>query len=167
MPGEIKSEHLSPATPNRENRIRDTSSQYRSRSINCKKKPATKFAGAAIDTGAQRTVIGRQQALAYSRRCGSALQLTPSPSIFVFADQGCKSLGTIKISIPTPQGGLYLDVDVVEPDIPLLIGLDTLDKHGLQFLSVSNKLQSVKAGWILPVIRNRGHAYIMLHPVDP
>jgi hypothetical protein len=52
-------------------------------------------------------------------------------------------------------------VDVVEPDIPLLIGLDTLDKHGLQFLSVSNKLQSVKAGWVLPVVRKRGHAYII------
>jgi hypothetical protein len=106
------------------------------------KKTATKFAVAAIDTVSKRIVIGRQQELAYSLRCGSALQLTPFPSIFVFADQRCKSLGTIKICIPTPQGGLYLDMDVVDPDIPLLyLDVDVVEPY-------------------IPLL-------IVLHPVDP
>jgi hypothetical protein len=43
-----------------------------------------KCAGPAIDTGAQRTVIGKLQALANSIHRESYLQLTPSSSIFCF-----------------------------------------------------------------------------------
>jgi hypothetical protein len=106
-----------------------------------------KCAGPAIGTGAQRTVIGKLQALANSIHRESYLQLTPSSSIFLFAGQRFKFLGKIKIRIPTPQERIHLDVDVVEPDKPMLIGSDKLDKHGLQFLNVSNRIQSVEAGW--------------------
>jgi hypothetical protein len=78
----------------------------------------------------------------------------------MFSDQRRKSLGILTIVVPTPQRELHLNVDFVESDIPLLIGLDTLDTHGLQFLCVENKLQSVKYGWNLPVTRQKGHVYV-------
>jgi hypothetical protein len=119
------------------------------------------FLGAAIDTGAQRSVIGIPQAQAYCRQNGIPMRLKSSNSTFVFADQRCKSLGVLKISLPTPESVLQLDVDVVQPDIPMLLGLDILDSHGLQFLSTENALEAVEKGWKMPVVRKDGHAFIM------
>jgi hypothetical protein len=50
----------------------------------------------------------------------------------------------LTVSLPTPGSTLNLDVDAVTPDIPMLLGLDILDKHGLQFLNTENELESVK-----------------------
>jgi hypothetical protein len=118
------------------------------------------FSGAAIDTGAQRSVIGKSQALAYCRQNGNPMRLRHSNSTFVFADQRCKSSGMLTVSLPTPGSTLNLDVDVVTPYIPMLLGLDILDKHGLQFLNTENELESVKEHWKIPVIRKDGHDFI-------
>jgi hypothetical protein len=64
------------------------------------------------------------------------MDLLPSNRLFKFGDQTCGSMGSLSLKIPGPTGVLYLYVDVVEPDIPLLVGLDLMDKHRLQFLSI-------------------------------
>jgi hypothetical protein len=54
-------------------------------------------------------------------------------------------------------------VDVVPPDVPLLLGLDLMDRLRLQFLSVSNNLEHVSPegkSWRLLVVRKYGHGYI-------
>jgi hypothetical protein len=51
--------------------------------------------------------------------------------MFLFADQRCKSFGVLIVLLPTPEEILKLDVDVVQPDIPMLLGLEILDGHAL------------------------------------
>jgi hypothetical protein len=51
-------------------------------------------------------------------------------------------------------------VDIVRPDVPLLIGLHNRDRHGLQFLSVTNELECAKENWRMTVGRKLGHAYV-------
>jgi hypothetical protein len=50
----------------------------------------------------------------------------------VFADQRWKSLGIRIVLLPKPGEILRLDVDVVQPDIPMLLGIYILDGHELQ-----------------------------------
>jgi hypothetical protein len=52
---------------------------------------------------------------------------------------------------------------VVQPDIPLLVGLYLMDKHRLQFLSVSNELEHIDLSgysWRMPVSRKGGYGFI-------
>jgi hypothetical protein len=121
---------------------------------------APEFRGAAIDTGAQKSVIGKSQAQTYCHENGIPTRLESSSSTFVFADQRCRSLGILTVLLDTPVSTLRLDVDVVLPDILTLLGLDLLDKYGLQFLNTENALEAVKEGWKSHVIRKKGHAFI-------
>jgi hypothetical protein len=83
------------------------------------------------------------------------MRLKSSSSTFVFTDQRCRSFGVLTVLLDTPDSTLRLDVDVVLSDIPLLLGLDILDKYGLQFLNTENVLEAVEEGCKLPVIRKR------------
>jgi hypothetical protein len=58
----------------------------------------------------------------------------------------------MNILLPTPAGHIKIPMDIVAADLPLLLGLDMLDMHGLQFLSVENILQCLPGDWYLPVI---------------
>jgi hypothetical protein len=78
-------------------------------------------------------------------------------------DQWCKSLGFLTVSLPTPESVLKLDFDFVQPDIPMILGLDILDSHGLQLLNTETEhsaLKAVKKGWRITVVRQDGHAFI-------
>lgn len=48
-------------------------------------------------------------------------------------------------------------MDFVQDNTPLLIGLEIIDKYGLQVLSVENKPQCVPGKWSLPLHRKDGH----------
>jgi hypothetical protein len=87
---------------------------------------ARNFLGAAIDTGAERSVIGWQQATMYCLLSSSEMELLPRNRLFKFGDQTFRSMGTLNLKIPVPNGVLDLYVDVVQPDIPLLVGLDLM-----------------------------------------
>ena len=89
------------------------------------------------------------------------MSLRPSNAAFRFGDGTHKSLGIIPVRIPTPISGyLHIDVDVVRPDVPLLIGLDVLDQEQLIPNNVENQLESRLYGWSIPIIRKLGHLYI-------
>lgn len=80
---------------------------------------------------------------------------------FKFGDGTFQSLGKISIKIPTQSSNpLLIDVDVVEADVPLLIGIDILDKEKLVARNVHNVLWSFKEGWALPLTRKSGQLYI-------
>jgi hypothetical protein len=53
-----------------------------------------------------------------------------------------------------------ISTDIVDADIPLLIGFYTLDKFGMNGLSVQNALESVPLGWRLPLTRKLGQLYL-------
>ena len=117
------------------------------------------FHGGAVDTGAQKAVIGLAQAKAYCREIGIEFKPVRSVTRFRFGVGRSRSLGKIPIVIPTPQTFLTVWVDVIPEDIPFLIGLDILDKYSLQVLSVHNELECVREGWRTPVKRKFGLIY--------
>lgn len=60
------------------------------------------------------------------------------------------------------KNSLYLPLiaDVVDADIPLLIGLDYLDKENLLADNLSNKLNCEDKTWELPIKRIKGHVFV-------
>lgn len=98
---------------------------------------------ATLDSGTQHSCIGLQQARAYCRAESLRFLLELSSRVFVFGDSVCRSLGLFRILLPTPLGIRPIDLDVVPPRVPALLGLDLMDVHGLQFLSVTNELECV------------------------
>ena len=88
------------------------------------------FKGGVLDTGAQRSVIGRRQADEYSKHYRFQALLTPRKARFKFIDQTCPSFGVMTLFFLTPGGLRNIEAHVVNADIPLLIGLDILDKYG-------------------------------------
>ncbi|CDF34787.1 unnamed protein product [Chondrus crispus] len=65
--------------------------------------------------------------------------------------------------------GCYLPfwVDVVDADVPLLFGLDLLDRHKLVADNTDNVLVSKIGGWQVPIVRAHGHMFVRwdLHEV--
>jgi hypothetical protein len=51
---------------------------------------------------------------------------------FRFGDGTFQSLGSIPVRIPTPEGKfIKIEMDVVQADVPMLIGLEILDLESL------------------------------------
>lgn len=62
--------------------------------------------------------------------------------------------GVMEIRIPTPNGSyIAIDAHVVKADVPLLIGIDVLDRECLVADNVLNVLDSRRDGWKMPIIR--------------
>jgi hypothetical protein len=119
------------------------------------------FHGACLDTGAQKSVIGLPQALAYARFTSQNISTRTSHSAFRFGDGRQVSLGLISIRFPMADGHFFdRDVDVVPADVPLLMGLDLMDEVGLLFDNTTNQLIHPLSGWSLPVVRKLGQAYM-------
>ena len=80
---------------------------------------------------------------------------------FRFGDGVFNSLGTIPIRIPTSdESFLFLDIDVVQANVPMLVGLDILDRYYLVPDNVENLLVDKKANWKMPITRKFGHLYL-------
>lgn len=120
-----------------------------------------KFKGICVDTGAQRSVVGRNQAKAYCKSAGITFKTKPSAISFKFGDGIFDSLGKIPVRIPTPDGGfLPLEIDVVKANIPMLIGLEVLDQNQLVADNLDNELVSKRGKWSLPITRKNGHLFV-------
>ncbi len=120
------------------------------------------FLGACLDTGAERTVIGRQQAAAYARFAGNELHLTePKNAAFRFGGSDYPSRGVLRICVPLADDlFLPMDVDVVDVNIPFLFGLDALDANEMYVNNVANKLICVAYNLSIPVTRKYGHVFL-------
>jgi Reverse transcriptase (RNA-dependent DNA polymerase) len=122
------------------------------------------FGGGCVDTGAERTCMGLEQARAYCRERGTRFDLVRSNRRFRFADSTLPALGSMGIVLAAPDGSsLQFQVDVVDAGIPLLLGLDFLDHHGLYAQTVDNILVSARSGWTLPLVRRGGHVFVNFH----
>jgi len=83
-------------------------------------------------------------------------------TLFRFGGEVYESRGTLSVHIPlSPTFYLPLRVDIVPLDIPLLLGLDTLDKYGLYVNNVTNRLVSDGRGITAPLQRKGGHIYLV------
>ena len=122
---------------------------------------SNEFKGACLDIGAEKSVIGRKQAMAYCKFTGCKFKHKPSRTFFRFGDGCFSSIGIIPVRIPCPDGSfIHFNIDVVQEDVPMLIGLDILDREKLVADNVSNVLSSKRFGWELPITRKDGHLFL-------
>lgn len=121
----------------------------------------TVFEGACADTGAQKSVCGLAQAKAYCRARRRPFKLLPSPYSYKFGDGVRTSMGMLQVRLHIQQGFfLSFWIDVVDADIPLLLGLDLLDEHKLVADNVDNVLISKVGGWRVPITDAHGHLFV-------
>eukprot|EP00171_Calliarthron_tuberculosum_P001155 IDg1155t1 len=107
------------------------------------------FHGACIDTGAQKSVVGRMQAESYYRWLGLPLLMMKSTNmVYKFGTYREPSIGTAKFKIPyADDREIVVELDVVNLNVPLLIGLDVLDKYKLFVDTVENKIVCKNPKW--------------------
>ena len=119
------------------------------------------FNGACLDTGAQRSVVGKPQAEAYYQFMGIPLAIQPStPLTYKFGSEKTVSIGKAKFRIPyAGTKHMFLNLDVVDIDVPLLVGLDVMDEYKLMVDNLDNRLVCKKPFWSAPLTRKRGHLY--------
>ncbi|MEM1283154.1 MAG: reverse transcriptase domain-containing protein [Chlamydiota bacterium] len=90
-----------------------------------------------------------------------------SSNTFTFGDGSYDSRGSLIAYIPTPLGNfLNVQFDIVDADIPMLLGLDILDETGMFPNTVTNELVCVSQKWSLRLTRQFGHAYLKWKSMD-
>lgn len=118
------------------------------------------FDGVCVDTGAQISVCGPRQALAYCRAVNIPFVLRPSQMSFKFGDFITPSKGLLKFRLPCPDGvSLDMDIDVVDLDVPLLLGLRELRHHKILVDYLSNTMENRYLGWKVKLNDKFGHLY--------
>lgn len=120
------------------------------------------FRGLCIDSAAQKSVIGLPQAQAY---CGLFdIQLQPSTkkakNVFSFGTHKHPGLGTMDIRVPIfPTHFLHLTVDVVDTNVPFLLGLDNMERYRMVIDTDKSVLSSRLQGWTVSLRKKLGHLY--------
>lgn len=119
------------------------------------------FQGACMDIGATKSVVGKAQAKAYYHFIGILLVISSNTNrMLKFGTDRQKSIGKAKFRVLLEEKGhILIEVDIVKIDVPLLIGLDIMDKHHLYVNTVQNLLVCEKPEWNILVVRKRGHIY--------
>lgn len=124
------------------------------------------FLGACIDSGAQKTVIGQEQAKAYAEMAGTKKVEYHSctGTKYKFGDKTYDGLGTVVIRIPiTETYFISIRAQVVEVNVPLLLGLDVLSRLKVILNFEAFTMSSTQDKWSIPLTRKLGHAYIVWH----
>jgi hypothetical protein len=96
------------------------------------------------------TCSGKSAAERVCTKLGVPLDLKPSRRSYRFGNSLRESSGTIMLPLPTPDGFSSLRIDVADLDVPMLIGLDTLEKLKAYMNNVTHS--RVGPGWSLPLI---------------
>lgn len=119
------------------------------------------FEGACLDTGASRSVVGRAQAESYCKYMGIPLMIEEQQKkVFKFGSQKAKSLGKAKFYIPYANDKrMDIDIDVVDVNVPLLLGLPTLDEYKMYVNNVEDLIVCTSPKWSSPITRKFGHLY--------
>ena len=119
---------------------------------------------AVLDIGATKSVIGIRAAKRLFNAAGIEYRTIKSCRSFRFGNVVFPSLGRVHIAIDLPDGVLSEYVDVVDADVPFLLGLHTMDAHRIQALTVENVLERVdedfKRKWAIPTVRRGGHVVL-------
>lgn len=122
------------------------------------------FIGDCIDSGAQRTVIGRQQATEYTEITGTTRMADTNSGVtkFIFGDSSYDGLGRIVIRIPIIND-YFVDImaQIVNVDVPLLLGLDVLERLKIVLYFNDYSMSSIAEDWTVPLIMKNGHAYVV------
>ena len=124
-----------------------------------------KWEGAFLDTGAQKTVFGKHQAQAYCATLGVKFKLKYCNHRFKFGTQIHHAIWQLRIRIPVgPHAMILLLVDIIDANVPLLIGIDVMDRFKFYVHTVTNEVICPHGQWKMPIRRNFGHAYLEWNP---
>lgn len=131
------------------------------------------------DTGAPKSVVGRKELNRILNALGlHERRIFPSRKKFRFAYAVYNSLGRISIFLRTCPGvsKIFVELDIVDADIPALLGMDDLDNESLTPCTFSNRLikRSVRMAqdwkerfvdeWSVPVVRSSSnHLYVEMN----
>lgn len=119
------------------------------------------FHGACIDSGAQHTVIAKQQAKLYAQL--AAVNIAPSGlnRVYRFGNVSHECSGEISICVPINlQFFAIIQVEVVPVNIPFLLGLDVLTKLKIIADFDDNIIRSKLYGCELPIVLKLSHLYV-------
>lgn len=100
--------------------------------FNCDERVKSKYSSTLLDgvcvyIGAQTSVCGRRKAEVYCKAVNIPLVILPSKINFNFGNVVSLSRGVMRFRLPCPDcGSLEMDIDIVDLDIPLLLGLREL-----------------------------------------
>jgi hypothetical protein len=121
------------------------------------------FECACIDTGAPRSVVGLFQAGAYARYLNIQLELGKAcPVRFRFGKQLFSSLGSFMVRVPMHRLFVSHSLEVVDVNVPMLLGMEFIDKHRLIIDVTRNLLVHQSTNSSQPLSRKHGHVYIEL-----
>ena len=131
--------------------------------------------GFCVDIGAPKSCIGLRELKSIFSRFGRRVpQLELSPNRFRFADTSYNSLGKVSLPLANPPSGppIFVEMDVVNANIPAPPGLDVRDREALMADTVANRLtrRSLVQNngsflyfdeWHVPLLRSEsGHVYV-------
>jgi len=86
---------------------------------------------------------------------------------FLFGGEEHTGMGTLPMHVPLSQAYyLPLSIDVIPLNVPLLIGLDVLDRYGLYVNNVEDRLRSDGRDVDVPLVRKDGHIYLAWGAAD-
>ena len=122
----------------------------------------TWFQGVCIDSAAQKSVKGLSQAQAYCNLFDILFQpsTTKVRNVFSFGTHKHPGLGTLDIRVPiSPSHFLALSVDVVDTNVPFLLGLDNMERYKMVFDTDKSVLSSRLHGWTVPLRKKLGHLH--------
>lgn len=121
------------------------------------------FLVAFIDSGAQRTVIGKRQPDKYDSltKNGHVKRTHQCTTRFKFGNTTYDGLGKLNVRIPIVDD-YFIDVEasILDVDVPLLIGLDVLKRLKVILDFSEFTMSSTSEDWTVPLARKLGHAYI-------
>ena len=128
---------------------------------------STQPLGFCVDIGAPKSVIGRATLGSIIRSQNrSSIPISSSDNMFTFGEVTVKSQGAVELWLRTPSIVQHIPVilDIVELDIPALLGLDIIDAYGLVADTVNNRLVHLRKGeskpiWHVPLTRADNHVY--------
>jgi hypothetical protein len=100
-----------------------------------------RFKGTCLDSGAQRSFVAAIQAEAYARSYRTKNVPDNGRIRFKFGDSVHISIGILPFNLIIPKGVISLNIEVVDADVPLLIGLEFLNRHRLVINNVENMLE--------------------------
>lgn len=94
-----------------------------------------------MDIGAPKSVVGKREARRILQLLGRRKwNLFPCFNRLIFEDAICDSLGAMSIPLAVPSNEVPIQetMDVVDADIPPLLGMDILDAESVTPCTVSN-----------------------------
>ena len=117
------------------------------------------FLGASLDTGATVSIVGREQAEEYCRMMDIPLVIEPKRNrTFKFGSERKLSKGVVKFWIPYAGDKIInTSLDVVDINVPLILGLDELDEYITYVNNVEVILVCTEPEHKHPINRKLGH----------